>query len=97
MRMTLLLVSLVDGMSLYDLRILRNMVYARHGYTFKSNLLGDYFEGYEWYEPDDGYTRKRLRRVDWRNVRLIKSVEKAHGGPITDWAHMKEEGWLGGT
>ncbi|MDP6946988.1 MAG: YARHG domain-containing protein, partial [Myxococcota bacterium] len=86
----------VADFSLRDLRLLRNMVFARRGYIFKSEILTEWFHTTDWYEPDEAYTAKRLTRLDWRNVKLIKSVEKAHGGPMTDMEHMAEEGWLGG-
>ncbi|MEZ4468063.1 MAG: YARHG domain-containing protein [bacterium] len=82
------------NMSRRDLRLLRNMIYARHGYTFKSQLLGDYFGSFDWYTPDPAYSTARLTRLDWRNVKLIKSLEAELGGLMTDWEHMKEDGWF---
>ncbi len=86
----------LKGYSLRDLRILRNTVYARRGYGFKSQLLREWFEATSWYLAEADYTPKRLTRTDWRNIKLIKSLEEAQGGPLTDYAHMVEEGWLGG-
>ncbi len=77
-----------------DLRLLRNMVFARRGYAFKSDLLQMYFDDTDWYRPDPKYTAKNLTRLDWRNVKLIRSVENQHGGPLTDWEHKDEEGWF---
>ncbi|MCA9528089.1 MAG: YARHG domain-containing protein, partial [Myxococcales bacterium] len=82
------------NMSRRDLRLLRNMIYARHGYTFKSELLGDYFASFDWYTADPAYTTARLTRLDWRNIKVIKSLENELGGPMTDWEHMKEDGWF---
>jgi hypothetical protein len=82
------------NLSRRDLRLLRNMVFARRGYAFKSNLLQMYFDDTDWYRPDPKYTQKKLTRLDWRNVKLIRSVENEHGGALTDWEHKDEEGWF---
>ncbi|HFE45801.1 MAG TPA: YARHG domain-containing protein, partial [Nannocystis exedens] len=92
----LLGVADLDDFSLRDLRILRNTVYARRGRTFNSALLQLFFEDKAWYNPNPDYSGKLLTSIDRKNIRLIKSLEKELGGPISDWGHMKEEGWLYG-
>lgn len=98
--------SLLDGqvlkpeqlreLSRRELRILRNMVYARRGRKFRSPLLQEYFDRMEWYRVDPGYTDKKITRNDERNIRLIRSVEDQIGGPITDDEERKDDGFLGG-
>jgi hypothetical protein len=78
----------VRQLSLRDLRLLRNTIYARRGRPFKSTILQDHFNGMSWYHIDPGYTDARLTANDQRNVALIKSVENELGGPLTD------EDWL---
>jgi hypothetical protein len=75
-------------LSLRDLRLLRNTIYARHGRPFKSQILQDHFDGMDWYKKDAGYTDKLLTANDQRNIALIRSVENEFGGPLTD------EDWL---
>lgn len=84
----------LDNMSRRDLRLLRNTIYARHGYKFKSDLLQMHFDDLVWYRVDPKYTPKRLTRIDWRNIKLIKSVENTLGGPLTDWEHKDRDGWF---
>ncbi len=84
----------LESLSRRDLRLLRNMVFARRGYTFKSELLRGYFEDTDWYRPDPAYSTKRLTPLDWRNVKLVKSVESSLGGALTDHAHKTEDGWF---
>lgn len=91
-----LTVAHLNNMSLRDLRLLRNTIYARHGYSFKSEMLSEYFWATDWYKADSTFTSKRLTPLDWRNVKLIKSVEKSRGGPLTDQEHMEAAGWLSG-
>jgi hypothetical protein len=78
----------VRKLSLRDLRLLRNTIYARRGRPFKSHILQDHFGGMSWYTIDPGYTDKKLTANDTRNVALIKSVENELGGPLSD------EDWL---
>jgi hypothetical protein len=78
----------VRQLSLRDLRLLRNTIYARRGRTFKSEILRDHFSGMEWYKARPDYTDKLLTQNDVRNISLIKSVENEFGGPLSD------EDWL---
>ncbi len=71
-------------LSLRDLRILRNTIYARRGRPFKSKVLQQYFEHMPWYKPDKAYTDARLTANDKRNIDLIRSVEEEFGGALKD-------------
>ncbi len=79
-----------------DLRLLRNMVYARHGREFKSPTLQGYFARMEWYRPDPAFTEARLSELDQRNVKLIQSVEDSIGGPMTEHEQQTAESWFDG-
>jgi hypothetical protein len=46
--------SLLRGLSLYELRLLRNEVYARHGRRFQTPWLRDYFKDALGDESDRG-------------------------------------------
>lgn len=76
-------------LSLRDLRLLRNTIYARRGRTFKSQILRDHFAGMSWYKARPDYSDALLSKNDQRNIALIKSVENEFGGPLTDddWLH----------
>ena len=67
-----------------DLRILRNLIYARRGRPFKSALLREYFERMAWYKADPAYTDARLTKNDKRNVKLVQDAESEFGGPMTE-------------
>jgi hypothetical protein len=84
----LLKVEELRQLSLRDLRLLRNTIYAKRGRPFKSEILRDHFSGMEWYKSRDDYSDKLLSQTDVRNIQLIKSVENEFGGPLSD------EDWL---
>lgn len=68
------------GKKAWDLSIMRNSIYARHGYTFKNGKLHDYFSQYDWYHPseDDAATvYYQMSDVERHNVRTIKQYEKS--------------------
>jgi hypothetical protein len=71
-------------LSLRDLRLLRNTLYARRGRPFKSPLLQEHFEHMPWYKPDPAYSDTRLTETDKRNIALIVQVEKEFGGALKD-------------
>ena len=75
-------------LSLRDLRLLRNTIYARRGRPFKSQILRDHFSGMDWYKVNTGYSDALLTKNDQRNIALIRSVENELGGPLSD------EDWL---
>lgn len=86
----------LDKMSRRDLRLLRNTIYARHGYVFTSDLLAQYFEATDWYTQRPNFAAKDLSAVDQRNLKLIRSVEDRRGGPLSDGKHADAIGWFGG-
>ena len=77
-----------------DLRLVRNLIYARHGRPFKSDLLRSYFGTLDWYKENPKYTDALLTPLDKRNIKLILSLENQLGGPLTDYQHKKEDGWF---
>lgn len=59
-----------------ELRILRNAIYARHGYRFKSADLRDFFGRYRWYTPSKNVVSdSELSQTEQANIMLIKSYE----------------------
>jgi hypothetical protein len=84
----LLEVAELRQLSLRDLRLLRNSIYARRGRPFKSPVIREHFQGMSWYKENPAYTDKLLSATDVRNVRLIRSVEDELGGALRD------EDWL---
>lgn len=40
------------------LKVLRNLPYARRGYTFSNSILKDYYETILWYIPNKDYLPK---------------------------------------
>ena len=65
----------IAGLSVSDLRLLRNTVYARYGRVFDSAELRQYFNNRPWYRPRRDYNDSQLTADDRANVKLLKSAE----------------------
>ena len=66
----------VANMTKSDLRLMRNEIYARHGYAFKMKDMRAYFDNQDWYMPLHTDIRNMLTEVEKKNVELIKRYEK---------------------
>jgi hypothetical protein len=71
--------QMLRGLSLHELRLLRNEIYARHGRLFKAPWLQQYFYSQPWYAPDENFKDEELSGPDKQNVELIVKYEnKTH-------------------
>lgn len=63
----------LEDLDASELEILRNAIYARHGWIFKRDDLREFFSQFSWYEPT---TRDvTLSSIESKNVSLIKQYE----------------------
>lgn len=58
-----------------ELRIMRNYIYARHGYIFQSDDLRRYFNQYSWYDPRYSDVSSKLNSIEKSNINKIRSYE----------------------
>ena len=63
------------GLDSEELRIMRNYIFARHGYIFKSPELTDYFSHYSWYYPRYTNVTHDLNKIELQNIEFIKKYE----------------------
>jgi len=66
---------MLHGLSLHELRLLRNEVYARHGRMFRAEWLQQYFYQQPWYTPDENFKDESLSGNDKLNVETIVKFE----------------------
>jgi hypothetical protein len=67
--------SLLRRVGLYDLRILRNEVYARRGRRFTTPWLKGWFARQAWYQPRATFSVRDLTPVDSINIARILAAE----------------------
>ena len=71
--------QMLRGLSLHELRLLRNEVYARHGRMFRAEWLQQYFFFQPWYAPDENFKDEELSGNDKLNVEtIVKYENKIH-------------------
>ena len=67
-----------DNMTKEEMYILRNMIYARHGYKFKNVELQEYFSMFSWYNAtteDASTIYNELSEIEKYNVDFIRNHE----------------------
>lgn len=66
----------VEKLSKADVFILRNSIYAKHGYSFRNRQLRAYFDDQSWYMPVHVDIRKDLTQLELDNIKLLMRYEK---------------------
>jgi hypothetical protein len=66
----------VKNLKRIDLEILRNTIFARHGLTFKTKTVRQFFDDVEWYVPVSEDVNSELTNVEKENIVLLKRFEK---------------------
>jgi hypothetical protein len=59
-----------------DLEVMRNAIYARHGYSFQNKRMRYLFDGLSWYVPVSVDVRDQLTEIEEKNIELIMRYEE---------------------
>jgi hypothetical protein len=70
--------KMLEKLSVIELRILRNTLYAVHGYVFNDKFLNEYFNRQYWYFPNPNLTQNdiKLSVAEQRILGYITAEEK---------------------
>jgi len=63
------------GLSILELRILREEFWARHGKKFDAPGIRQYFEWQDWYKPAKNQATVKLNKIEQQNVDLLAAYE----------------------
>lgn len=66
----------VENLMKPELEMMRNEIFARHGFCFKKKTLREEFENKDWYVPNTIDIKNDLTDVEKKNIALIKRYEK---------------------
>ncbi len=66
----------VKNLRKLDLEIIKNTIFARHGYAFKKQLYRNFFDPNEWYVPVSDNVDKELTDLERQNIQLLQRFEK---------------------
>ena len=65
----------VEYLGSRDLKIMRNEIFARHGYIFKTSDMIQHFSQQSWYRPLNNDVTAYLSKIEKENVDFIKMYE----------------------
>jgi hypothetical protein len=65
----------VNNLTKEELEVMRNEIYARHGYSFKDKAMRAYFDTTAWYVPMGIDIRQNLTDIEVQNIDLIYTYE----------------------
>lgn len=68
--------ELVENLSKGDVFILRNLIFARHGFAFRDKKLRGFFDYHSWYMPVFSDVTKDLTAIEKKNVELLLRYEE---------------------
>lgn len=68
--------AMLKGLSLHELRLLRNEVYARRGRQFRTEWLSQYFYSQPWYDPREDNAEPELSDTEKKNIETIVAYER---------------------
>jgi hypothetical protein len=67
----------VENLYKRDLEVMRNAIYARHGYSFQNRQMRNFFDSYvDWYIPVSIDVTAELTDVEKKNIELLKRYEQ---------------------
>lgn len=67
----------IQGLEIWDLKLMRGLVFGRHGRVFKDTDIKAYLEEQPWYQPDPEFKNSMLNDTERRNLDLIRIAEAA--------------------
>jgi len=67
-------------LTINDLDVMRNEIFAEYGYKFKKAKWNDYFSKKAWYKPQFDDVTSKLSDIDKANIELILKVKKKMEG-----------------
>lgn len=65
----------LEGLTKDEVALIRNEIYARHGYVFNSEEYKQYFASKSWYIPNDGFNENMFNPIEKSNKDLIVEYE----------------------
>lgn len=72
----LLKITDIQEMDEPELKLMRNEIFARYGYIFKSEDLKTHFTNQPWYKPVSADVTSKLTEIEKKNAELIKKQEQ---------------------
>ncbi len=69
----------LSGKSKDEVAMIRNEIYARHGYIFNTEPFKSYFESQEWYVPNENFNDSIFSEIEKTNKDFLVKYEEDRG------------------
>lgn len=66
----------LSGRSNWQLTLMRNEIYARHGRPFNNSYIRSYFKSQSWYRANSNFRESWLSKLEQNNAAYIASYQK---------------------
>ena len=67
------------GKTKEEVALIRNEIYARHGYVFNTEAYQEYFSQKEWYSPNPNFSEAVLNEIELANKDFLVEYEESRG------------------
>lgn len=67
------------GKTKEEVALIRNEIYARHGYVFNTEAYQEYFSQKSWYEPNPDFSEAQLNEIEIANKDFLVGYEESRG------------------
>lgn len=75
----LITTAYLDTLEKDEIALLRNEIYARHGYIFQTEEYRNYFNQKDWYYPNPNFSESDFNNIELQNKDTIIDYEKEKG------------------
>src|SRR5215470_20030257 len=65
----------IQPLEMYDLKLLRGIIFGRHGRVFKDSEIKSYLDEQPWYKANPDFKNSMLNDMERRNLDLIRIAE----------------------
>lgn len=83
-----------DHLSIHDLDIMRNEIFAEYGYKFKSEEWQKFFNGKPWYKPLYDNVDNLLSEIDKANIKLILRLKEQMEGNEQKYTNKRQSNYV---
>jgi YARHG domain-containing protein len=67
----------IQKLELYELKLMRGLIFGRHGRVFKDGEINQFLQEQSWYKANPDFTNAMLNDTERRNLDLIRIAEAA--------------------
>jgi hypothetical protein len=81
--------EVIDSLPAQDLAMIRNVIEARSGKSFKGTALNARFRQFEWYKPQDGYNHEYISLMDKFRLQYLTRKLGQRASPLLETDYLE--------